>query len=318
MRAKILIALALLLAVGFGVGVAHFADPDATPGSAVASRLPADEVKVATVEELIKAVRSHRTILLAEGDYVFNDSNLIGGNPNAVSYAGLSPHYEAAVFRDLEDVALVGLGKGARILQPDGYNWVLSFMDVKKLTLKNLVLGHHIDKGYCQGGVLRIVGGHDILVSEVDLFGSGTEGLSLAGVHGMTVEKSVIRDCTESLMSIAASTGIKFVGTSIRDNNASLRGIAVDHSQLEFVDSDIVGNVTDDVAIEGYGELFDLDPGEYLVDFIKSGLSPKSPAAPAAKTVIRYTRGTVAGNNFKEVTYDPAVVSFTDTKFTRP
>lgn len=317
MRAKILIALALLLAAGLGVAVAHFVTRDASPAS-VASRLPAEEVKVATVEELIKAVRSHRTILLQEGDYVFNDSNLIGGNPNATSYAGLSPHYEASVFRDLEDVAFIGLGKGARILQPDGYNWVLSFLDVKKLTLKNLVLGHHMEKGYCQGGVLRIVGGRDILATELDLFGSGTEGLSLAGVHDMTLEKSVIRDCSESLMSIAASTGIRIVGTAIRDNDASLRGIAIDHSELEFVDSDIVGNVTDDVEAEGYGELFQIDPGDYLLDFIQSGLTPKTPLAPAAKTVIRYTRGMVAGNNFKDVIYDPAVVAYADTKFARP
>lgn len=305
--------LVVITGIAFGLGqLAHYLFDTQRPTTKTTT-LPKEEVKVRDVEGLIKALRPHRTILLEEGDYVFKDSNLLGGNPGAQSYGDLSPYYTSGVFRGLEDVAFVGLGKGARILQPDGYAWVLSFLDVKGLTLKNLVLGHDVEKGFCQGGVLRIVGGDAVRVSKVEMFGSGTEGISLVQVKDMTVEDSLIHDCTESLMSIAEAEDIRIVRTSIKNNNASLRGFSIQQSQVEFVDSEIVDNVTDVDGSDSYGVLFLIDPGEYLVDFILAGLTPSKRLVKPSASVIKFRGGKIKGNNFKETTYDPAVVSFEGT-----
>lgn len=293
-------------AVAFALGY-HF--------KAVRQELPvaltsaADEVAVSTVEELLKALKSDRTIRLRPGDYVFDDSNLNGGEGPG-KFAGLSPHYKDFAFQNLENLTLEGAGEGVRILQPDGYNWVMSFLDVKNLRLSRLTLGHSVDKGYCQGGVLRVVNGTNVKADHLDLFGSGTEGLSLAQVDGFTLEDSRIHDCTEQLATVTESRDVRLVRTSIKNNDAKLRGFTIHRSTVTFEDSEVADNTSEADGAPDYGTLLLLDSGDYVYDFVRSGLSPAAKPVTPPKTLVRFVRTKLERNGFTPVPYDPEVVRY--------
>lgn len=292
--------------VGFALGYHFKVVRQELPVALEAAR---DEVTVADVKELLKALKSDRTIRLRPGDYVFDDSNLNGGEGQG-KYAGLSPHYRDFAFQNLDNLTLEGAGDGVRILQPDGYNWVMSFLNVKNLRLSRLTLGHSIEKGYCQGGVLRVVHGERVHADHLDLFGSGTEGLSLAQVDGFTIEDSRIHGCTERLATFTESRDVRIVRTAFKNNDAKLRGFSVHLSTVTFEDSEITDNTSEAGGLPDYGTLILLDPGDYVYDFVRSNLSPGPKPVSPPKTRVRFARTKLERNGFSPVSYDPETVRF--------
>jgi hypothetical protein len=73
------------------------------------------------------------------------------------------------------------------------------------------------------------------MVSKCDLFGCGTEGLTLYDLEEFTFNESVIRDCTYGIMGIRKSRGLRFEGSHFL-RNQEYHGVAVSHSQdISFI-----------------------------------------------------------------------------------
>src|SRR5690606_18087087 len=179
-------------------------------------------VEVATITELLAALKPDTAFLLRPGRYVFEDSNLLAEDHERAAlpdWSSLSPHYDNGLIHDLHDLALISLGpEPAVIIQPDSYAPALRFRNVEDLALCNLVIGHRPEQGWCQGGVVRIIEGRNVQIAGSTLFGSGTEGLSLVTVDGLTLRDSVITDCSEQFSTISNSRDIVYERVEIAGN----------------------------------------------------------------------------------------------------
>jgi hypothetical protein len=252
-------------------------------------------VEVSTMTELLAALGPETVILLRPGRYVFEDSSLLGDDferAELPDWSGLSPHYDGHALHDLHDLALVGVGPApAVIIQPDTYAPALSFRNVRDVALYNLAIGHRPEQGWCQGGVIRVVEGQNLLIVGATLFGSGTEGLSLVSVDGLKLRDSVITDCSEQFSTISNSRDVVYERVEIAGNRGDLlRGFAIYRSTVTLVDSIIADNHP--LAWSGadsYGLLFAIDGefdwGSWFVD------SPRAlePERRASEVVLRGT-----------------------------
>jgi hypothetical protein len=236
-------------------GIEYWARPTQTADECLAEARAAGidakrRVEVSTMTELLAALGSETAILLRPGRYVFEDSRVI---------------------HDLHDLALISLGpEPAVIIQPDSYAPVLSFRNVENLALYNLVLGHRPEQGWCMGGVVQIIEGRNVIIAGSTLFGSGTEGLSLVTVDGLTLRDSVITDCTEQFSTLSHSRNVVFERVEIAGNRGDLlRGFAIYRSIFEIRDS-VIGNNHPLSWDGGDSSLFaidgDYDRGQWFVD----------------------------------------------------
>jgi hypothetical protein len=283
-------------------GLQHWAQPTKTADEflAEARAMGIDakrHVEVSTMQELIAALGSETVILLQPGRYVFEDSNVLGTDEERAvlpDWSSLSPHYDAGEIHDLHDLALVSVGpEPALIIQPDSYAPALAFRNVEDLALYNLAIGHRPEQGWCRGGVIRVIESKRVLVDGATLFGSGTEGLSLVTVDGLTLRDSVITDCSEQFSTISNSRDVIYERVEIVGNTGDLlRGFAVHRSTLTLVDSVIAGNKQ--LSWEGdehnsYDMLFaidvDFDFGMMHVDNPR----PLEPERTASEVVLRRT-----------------------------
>jgi len=254
-------------------GLEHWATVSLTPEAFLAqareSGLRIDRVvEVSSLPDLLAALADGTAILLAPGRYVLEDSALLAEPEERArlpDWSKLSEHYDDGEIHDLHDLAIVGTGPGPTvIIQPDAYAHVLAFRNVRGLALHGLTLGHRPDRGWCRGGVVRVVESSNVLVSESTLFGSGTEGLTLITVDGLRMQDGVITDCSQSFSTISNSRGISYERVRVVGNRGDLlRGFAIHHSEVSLSNCTIADNQP--LAWEGdssYGLLFHVD-GDY-------------------------------------------------------
>ena len=277
----------------------------------VASRLPSKRIEVSTVRELISALGSDRTIVVKPGVYVWRDGDVLGYAKPAESYDKLSKHWRDGTIVDVENLAIVGEGTGPRILQPDSYDHVLSFQDVEGLTLYNLVLGHHVDRGWCAGGVLRIIGGRDLVLDGLEMFGSGTEGLTMTHVEDVEVRKSVVWGCSEQLSTLFYGKNVTITDTIFRDNGPELlRGFNLAHTDLKLERVTIENNLCGS-AMAGYGTLFSDGSGYPALPGVADHGEPKIKVKAAKDVSVEVVGGKIVDNKFDRLADRPGAVTVT-------
>lgn len=252
-------------------------------------------VEVKSLPELIEALAPRTAILLAPGRHAFADSDLLAepaARATLPQWSTLSQHYDGGEIHDLEDLVILGAGPGPSvILQPDAYAAALAFRNVRDLALHNLVVGHRPDRGWCRGGVIRIIEGTNVLITDSTLFGSGTEGLTLVTVDGLRLQDSVITDCSEALSTISSSRGIAYENVRMIGNGPDLlRGFSIFRSSVVLINSHIADYGTLDWTGDGdaYGMLFMVDRhdiGTWHVDAPR----PVEPARTRSEVLIRNT-----------------------------
>lgn len=264
----------------------------------IAKRMPGERIEVASMREFITALGSDRTIVMKPGVYVWRDGDVLGYSDGAESYDGLSEHLRDGTIHDVDNLTIAGLGEGARILQPDAYDHVLAFHNVRGLTLYNLVLGHHADRGWCAGGVVRIIGGRDIVIDGLEMFGSGTEGLTLSEVEDVDVGHSVVWGCSEQLSTIFHAKNVRIHDTVFRDNGPDLlRGFNLGRAQVLMQRVTIRDNHCGE-PMSGYGTLFS-DGSDYpeLPGVTKHG-TPKVRVKGPKDVRVTFEDGQIIDNRF--------------------
>jgi len=163
---------------------------------------------VSNSEEFIKSLKSNSKITLKEGTYYIStkDSTLLG----------LNEHYKKSnenwwfpvLFDNLKNVEIKGLGK-VKIISKDSENYVLTFNNCINLKIENITIGHDV-KGECSGGTIRIQNSSKIILSKLNIYGSGTIGLDIDNVNTIDVYNSKIYDCSIYSTSIYNSKNIIF------------------------------------------------------------------------------------------------------------
>ena len=186
-----------------------------TPGASGGGK-SGGEIVVRNAAELLSNIGSNRVLMLRGGDYVL---------PQAAP--GGHAHVRASKVFDGFEIVVAGVtnltikgapGSRPRLLARPRYANVLRFENARGVRIENLVAGHSPDPGSCVGGVFLFDSASDIRLRQVDLFGSGTEGLTLENVQDLRLEDSRIRECTYGIMTIRDSRDIVFVNSRFTGN----------------------------------------------------------------------------------------------------
>lgn len=166
-------------------------------------------ILVDSVEGFMSAIRSNVVIKLQEGRYNISDGyKYENKNVNWEDYYdGLFP-----VIRAISNTSFIGMGNVEIVIDP-AYSWVFEFKTCDNLTFENITFGH-TKPGYCVGGVLRFAMCENIEIQNCTLYGSGIYGIELERAYHISVNNSVIKDCTYGLLTIFNSEDVSFNNTS--------------------------------------------------------------------------------------------------------
>jgi hypothetical protein len=267
-------------------GLRYWARPMQTPehwlAEARAAGIDAKRVVVvSSTAELLAALASETAIVLRAGHYVLD--------------------YNGAELHDLHDLALISLGpEPAVIMQSDCSGAALSFHNVEDLGLYNLAIGHQDEEEYCEGDVLRVVEGRNVLVAGTTLF-RGSEGLVLVTVDGLSLRDSVITDCRQQFSTISSSREVLYERVEIAGNlEVLLRGFAISRSSVTLVDSTIADNYPlawprpeHRSGVNHLALLFAIDPeGDWGRRFVSS---PRALEPDRQRSVVRLQATSVDG-----------------------
>lgn len=178
------------------------------------------EITVSNAREFIDALGSNRTITIKEGcelnlTPILNQKELF----RRAGYLWTNDYYDeretanelkASCNRfDGRQLDLIGFrnltirgGNGCRIVVEPRYAYIMSFYRCSNIRLERLTLGH-TEEGYCEGGVINAIASENISIANCDLYGCGTYGLETDRCKRVTMERSIIRDCSYGIMQIA-------------------------------------------------------------------------------------------------------------------
>lgn len=196
-------------------------------------------IAIDNVISLLENIGSDRNILLKQGVY-----NISKGLAISNDYISWKDEYDGKypVLRNIKNLS-INAEPGTYILIEPRYAFVFEFMDCANIRLSNLTLGH-TESGYCVGGVLRFDTTTDIELSDCVLFGCGTIGVDLNNVERFNMTRSVIKECTYSLMHIRNSSSIKFTESTFKDTQ-EFDLIEIENSNsIEICNSIISSNAT--------------------------------------------------------------------------
>ncbi len=176
--------------------------------------------QVSNEREFLEALGTNRVIRLADGTHL-NLSTILEDSAAAI-VAGLewkddyyderSGNAELRVScsrfdgRQLDLVNMHNLtirgGEDCSIVVRPRYANVLNFYNCSNVKVENLTLGHTVEEGYCEGGVLFMEGCKSMIVTNCDLYGCGTYGIETWKTSGVVMQNTVIHDCSYGIMQL--------------------------------------------------------------------------------------------------------------------
>ena len=204
-------------------------------------------ISVNSAEELLNAIGSDRTIVLAPGDYVLSDVR-----DRHMDFIRWDPEFDGKTItvRNVKNLKIIGdRKKPTRLLVRPRYAYVLNFEDCRNVQLENLVMGHSPDSGYCASGVVGATKCTDLALRNCDLFGCGTEGLTLTKVTNMVFHNSTIRDCTYGIMTIKGCANLRFTQSSFIRNKQFWAVNVHDSKDISFTGCSFTNNHAEDDSL---------------------------------------------------------------------
>lgn len=224
---------------------------------------PPREVWVSNEQEFLEAIAPNTTIRFESmlRPYLSFTDEFSGMTSDYVNFEEVYDGVQL-VIQGVPNLSIVGdPDTSSQVLTIPRYAYVLMFKNCKNLSLANLDCGHY-DEGYCTGGVLGFENCDGIEISNCDLWGCGTEGISLWNSSGLNCSNTTIRDCSYSILSLYDSRDIQFSYCVMRNNR--------EFTLLNFVNCQKVGFsncvIYDNSSAEGYGN-------SYLIYTNGSGIS---------------------------------------------
>ncbi|BEP29632.1 right-handed parallel beta-helix repeat-containing protein [Helicovermis profundi] len=197
-------------------------------------------VEVSTTEELLNAIKPNAIIKLKSGDY---DLLSVKVNNEFIRYESTYDG-EQIIFRKVDNLTLIGEDvKNTRFLINPRYSNVLTFKDVDNLKISNITMGHTEDKGECSGGVLYFDYSDNVELNNLNLFGSGTIGITFEDSENFKIDKTVIHDNSYSGVVIKNSNKIEFTNSKF-ENNTIIDGVvnAYNSKNIGFVNTEFLNN----------------------------------------------------------------------------
>lgn len=219
--ARVLAAvLALLLLVGCGAAAGPM--PEAGKDESIDVRPDTDNRNlVSTVDELLAAIAPNTTIELADESFELETASNYGADSGSPYYSWVPVHdgFELQI-HDVENLTICGSGAGNVTLSTTPrYANVLAFASCRSVTVAGVTAGHTREPGpgFCTGGVIRFDASNDCTVRQCGLYGCGIIGVWAADCTGLTVENSVIYECSIGAVNLSACRDVKVTGCDVHD-----------------------------------------------------------------------------------------------------
>ncbi len=208
-------------------------------------------INVSSADELLNAIGPDRTIRLAPGDYMLSDVK-----DRYMEFIRWIPEFDGKTvsIRNVKNLKIIGSSGGAtRLLVRPKYVFVINFEDCEDVELEHLVMGHSPDKGFCTSGVIGATNCTNLAIRNCDLFGSGTEGLTLSKVRNMEFHDSTIRDCTYGIMTIKGCANLQFTKSSFTRNKKYWAVNIQDSTDISFAECSFTNNDANEKALFAVG-----------------------------------------------------------------
>ncbi|MDF2984505.1 MAG: copper amine oxidase family protein [Eubacterium sp.] len=181
----------------------------------------AEEVAVSNAEELFAALGSNKHIKLKPGIYNISDLKQGYSESKNIYWTEVFDGNEL-ILDEIYNLTLEGIGdKPVEIVVEPRYADVLTFINCRKISVKNIKAGHTIEKGECVGGVLNFDSSKDIDISNSIFYGCGTYGIIAANTENLKFINSIIEECTNGAMTISDCKDFTFTNSIFRKCESS-------------------------------------------------------------------------------------------------
>ena len=171
-------------------------------------------ITVSNAKEFLEALGSNRIIDMDyTGDYnlsewEFSDDLKLA---EGVRWSGVFDGAEL-VLSGIKNLTIKGGGPdgaNSQITVNPRYAYVMKFENCSDIVIDGPMVGHSED-GDCEGGVFSFTDSSRITIQYTEMYGSGTEGLTLSNVSDMKVKSSNIYNCTYHIMTVNGGENIAF------------------------------------------------------------------------------------------------------------
>lgn len=167
-------------------------------------------ITVDTPDEFVDAIGSDRTIQL-KGSSIYLSNVSSGKRGNNYKFDEYGYGKQNLTIFGVNNLKIIGLGnKPVKVITNPVDGYVFSFENCNNITIENVDAGHGPIKGTCVAGVFYISKSKNFTINKSILFGSGTEGITAENVTGLKCNNSIIRDCTQSIMSLNNCNDFQF------------------------------------------------------------------------------------------------------------
>ena len=159
-----------------------------------------DAITVSTTAELISSIAPDAHIIMKSGTYNFSelteeDIAKCGGyvDPEHLEWGAFTVYNAPGLILEAEKSGSV------HIVTESGYVDVMTMVLCDGAKLKGLVMGHKIEKGYCDSNVLKLSTSQSVTVEDCSLFGCGTYGIKAEDSALLNVIGTEIYECTDGI-----------------------------------------------------------------------------------------------------------------------
>ncbi len=250
-------------------------------------------VNISNSKELISNIAPNTKIVLKAGDYNLLEPKVLDNK--YVEYNKVFDGYEIAI-KDVNNLTIEAeQGAKVNLLIDPRYAYVMSFTNSRGINISGIVAGHYPNKGNCTGGVFKFENCKDVKIDNSELFGCGTEGLTLNAVNNLQFTNSIIRDCSYGIMTMNNSTNVNFNNSTFKDNE-KYYAFNIMHSDANFEKC----NITNNKIISDYQDnfLFNLDIYSKIAVSNSNIENNSSKALTNEKDNITFKNVTYKGNDF--------------------
>lgn len=196
-------------------------------------------VNVSNSKELVQSIAPNTKVILKSGDYNLLEPKVLDNK--YVQYNQVFDGYEIQI-KDINNLTIEAeQGAKVNLLIDPRYAYVMHFTNSNNINISGVVAGHYPNKGQCTGGVFKFENCKDIKIDNSDLFGCGTEGLTLDNVDKLQFINSTIRDCSYGIMTVNNSSNLNFNNSTFKDNEKYYL-INISHSDANFEKCNIINN----------------------------------------------------------------------------
>lgn len=246
-------------------------------------------IKANTLKQMLRNIKSNKKLILSVYHYDLGHIDSLGlDTDDPVPLEGMNylikpvkTHADGKlepagnsyylVIRNVENFQLVGR-KTSRGITRISSNMqdqnVISFENCKNIKLENIRFEHAKGQDDCEGDVLAFNDCSKVGIDRCELLGSGSTGLTTNKVIGLSMNNTLIKDCSKNIMNIMLTKDITFKRCTFKNTPGKI----VMQNTREYINvQDIVFEecIFSDLHKE---HIFELDLNQYEIISIKESI----------------------------------------------